>query len=87
MSKEPDPIYMEVFSLDLRPSFFRVSREQKENLLMEINQTLSAFRDGEVSLKLYRSIRYDYCSTQILNPRQEYVKYQNRENSRRNGLH
>ena len=59
MSKEPDPIYMEVFSLDFRPSFYRVSREQKENLLMEINQTLSAFRDGEVSLKLYRSIRYD----------------------------
>ena len=59
MAKDPDPIYMQILSFRFKHSAHMLSRENRADLVMQINSTLSAFRKNSVSLKVYRSIRYD----------------------------
>jgi chlorite dismutase len=59
MAKDPDPIYMQILSFRFKHSAYMLSRENRADLVMQINSTLSAFRKNSVSLKIYRSIRYD----------------------------
>lgn len=59
MAKESDPIYMEVLSFRFKQSSYMLSRENRADILMQINSVLSNFRKSAVSLKVYKSIRYD----------------------------